>query len=328
MLRTMQTMMAGAGLTLSMLTLSMLALPAHAQTAWPERPVSIIVPAGAGGGTDQTARMLAERLHDRFGTPFNVVNQGQGGGVVGINSIMTAKPDGYTIGVIYNFAHYKPMGQGDFDAANLAPIAQYNFDPAGFHVRSSSEWASLPDALDAIKANPGAYSIACGGGCGGSWPIAIATLFSKTGVDLSEVRMIPGQGAAAALQDMVAGGFDVVPSSVPEAGALIEAGYVRALAVFGNERLAAFPDVPTVSEQIGQDLNLGAWRGLVGPAGLSDDIVNQLEEAMREIVESEDWRQQMTARGFGIQWRNTTDFGDFIANEEIGVRQVVKDLGL
>lgn len=323
MLKPIQTLLAGAGLTLTMV-----AHAAVAQNAWPERPVSIIVPAGAGGGTDQTARMLAQRLQEALGAPFNVVNQGQGGGAVGINSIMTADPDGYTLGVIYNFAHYKPMGQGDFDAANFEAIAQYNFDPAGFHVRASSDWETLPQALDAIKADPGAYSIACGGGCGGSWPIAAATLFSKWGVDLTQIRMISGQGAAAALQDMIAGGFDVVPSSVPEAGALIEAGLVRGLAVFGDERLAAYPDIPTLAEQTDLNLSLGAWRGLVAPAGLPEEISSQLEDAMRAIVESEDWRKQMTDRGFGIQWRDSEAFGTFIENEETEVRKVVKDLGL
>lgn len=299
-----------------------------AQAEWPERPVSIMVPAGAGGGTDQTARMLAERLQERFGQPFNVVNQGQGGGVIGINSIKTAAPDGYTLGVIYNFAHYAPMGQADFAASDFTPIAQYNFDPAGFHVRADSEWQTLPDALDAIKADPGAHAVACGGGCGGSWPIAVATLLDTWGIDLESVRMIPGQGAAAALQDMVAGGFDVVPSSVPEAGALIEAGRVRGLAVFGSERLPAFPDIPTLSEAADLDLSLGAWRGVVGPAGLPENISGQLEDAMREIVESEEWRAQMTGRGFGIQWRNSGDFGTFMVDQEPVVQRIVETLGL
>jgi tripartite-type tricarboxylate transporter receptor subunit TctC len=272
--------------------------------------------------------MLAERLQEKLGQPFNIVNQGQGGGVVGFNSIMTADPDGYTLGVIYNFAHYKPMGQGDFDAERLTPIAQYNFDPAGFHVRADSEWETLPQALDAMKADPAAYSVACGGGCGGSWPIAAATLFDQWGIDLSKVRMISGQGAAAALQDMVAGGFDIVPSSVPEAGALIDAGRVKGLAVFGNERLEAYPDIPTLSEQTDLDLSLGAWRGLVGPAGLPEDIAARLEQAMQEIVESEDWRQQMTERGFGIEWRNSEDFGTFMADQETEVRKIVEILGL
>lgn len=301
---------------------------ADAMADWPERPVTIVVPAGAGGGTDQTARMLAERLQEKFGQPFNVVNQGQGGGVVGISSIKDADPDGYTIGVIYNFAHYKPMGQADFDAEDFTPVAQYNFDPAGFHVRANSDWESLPAALDAIKADPGGFTVACGGGCGGSWPIAVATLMSEWGIDLSKVRMISGQGAAAALQDMVAGGFDVVPSSVPEAGALIDAGLVKGLAVFGEERLAAFPDIPTLGEVTDLELDLGAWRGVVAPAGLPEDVADALEEAMAEIVEDEAWRQQMTDRGFGIQWRDSDDFAAFMADQEGSVRKVVEILGL
>ncbi len=295
---------------------------------WPERPVTIVVPAGAGGGTDATARMLAERLRDKFGVPFNVVNQGQGGGVVGINTIKTAEADGYTIGVIYNFAHYAPMGQADFNASDFTPIAQYNFDPAGFNVRANSEWNSIGDALDAIKAAPADYSIACGGGCGGSWPIAAATLMSEWGIDLSQVRMIAGQGAAGALQDMVAGGFDVVPSSVPEAGALIQAGRVKSLAVFGSERLAAFPDIPTLSEQTDLDLTLGAWRGVVAPVGLDAEIAGELAEAMSDIVSDESWQAQMAERGFGVQWRDTEAFADFMASEEGSVREIVATLGL
>ncbi len=303
-------------------------LPAAAFAEWPERPVSIVVPAGAGGGTDATARMLSERLQSKFGVPFNVINQGQGGGVVGISTIKEADPDGYTIGVIYNFAHYKPMGQADFNVDDFTPIAQYNFDPAGFHVSADNEWSTITEALDAIKAAPADYSISCGGGCGGSWPIALATLLNEWGVDMGQVRMIAGQGAAGALQDMVAGGFDVVPSSVPEAGPLIEAGRVKGLAVFGSERLAAFPDVPTLKEETGLDNSLGAWRGVVGPDGLSDEIADQLEAALAEIVESEDWQAQMTDRGFGIEWKPSDAFEAFMRGEEETVREIVGILGL
>ncbi len=304
------------------------ALPSAAFADWPERPVTIVVPAGAGGGTDSTARMLSERLQAKFDVPFNVVNQGQGGGVVGISTIKEADPDGYTIGVIYNFAHYQPMGQADFNVDDFTPIAQYNFDPAGFHVSADNEWGTISEALDAIKAAPGDYSISCGGGCGGSWPIAAATLLNEWGVDMSQVRMIAGQGAAGALQDMVAGGFDVVPSSVPEAGPLIEAGRVKGLAVFGSERLEAFPDIPTLKEETGMENALGAWRGVVGPKGLDADVASQLEAALKEIVESEDWQAQMTGRGFGIEWKNSADFEAFMRGEETSVREIVGILGL
>lgn len=300
--------------------------PAAAE--WPERPVSIVVPAGAGGGTDATGRLIAAELEERFGQPFNVVNQGQGGGVVGFTTLTTAEADGYTLGVIYNFAHYSPMGQGDFDVANFTPIGQFNFDPAGFHVPSGSPWNTLTEALDAIKADPGAYDIACGGGCGGSWPLALASLLVESDIDLSKVRMISGQGAAAALQEMVAGGFDVVPCSVPEAGSLIEAGLVKGLAVFGTERLTAFPDIPSLKEAAGLTLELGAWRGLVAPAGLPEDIAGKLQAALADIYDDEDFQEAMTGRGFGLRWRDAAEFETFMLDQEQSVRQLVADLGL
>ncbi|WP_136069294.1 Bug family tripartite tricarboxylate transporter substrate binding protein [Modicisalibacter radicis] len=303
-------------------------VPSIAEAQWPERPVNIVVPSGAGGGTDQTGRMLAEHLQERFGQPFNVINQGQGGGVVGISSIKNAAPDGYTLGILYNFAHYAPMGQAEIDAADFTPLAQFNFDPAGFQVREDSPWEDIHQALEAIKQSPGDYVIACGGGCGGSWPMAVATMMDSYGVDVSKVRFVSGKGAAAALQDLAAGGVDVVPSSLPEAAPLIQAGRIKALVVMGEDRLETFPEVPTLNEATDMDLQLGAWRGLVAPKGLPDDIAERLENAMQEIVHDDQWRQQMTDRGFGIQWRNAEAFSDFIADEQSSVRKLIDTIGL
>ncbi len=299
-----------------------------AQAEWPERPVTIIVPAGAGGGTDATGRLLAAQLKEIFGQNFNVVNQGQGGGVVGITNIVQAEPDGYTIGVLYNFAHYKELGQADFEVGSFTPIAQYNFDPAGFNVKADSEYNNISEALDAIKADPEAFNIACGGGCGGSWPLAIATLMHDWGIDLGRVNMIPGEGAAAALQELAAGGVDVVPSSVPEAGALIGAGKVRGLAVFGTERLAAFPNIPTLQEETGLDFLAGAWRGVVAPAGLPQDIASKLETALKDIYESEEFQTAMISRGFGLTWRDSSEFEAFMNSETANVKTVISALGL
>ena len=299
-----------------------------AQAEWPERPVTIIVPAGAGGGTDATGRLLAAQLKEIFGQNFNVVNQGQGGGVVGITNIVQAEPDGYTIGVLYNFAHYKELGQADFEVGSFTPIAQYNFDPAGFNVKADSEYNNISEALDAIKADPEAFNIACGGGCGGSWPLAIATLMHDWGIDLGRVNMIPGEGAAAALQELAAGGVDVVPSSVPEAGALIGAGKVRGLAVFGTERLAAFPNIPTLQEETGLDFLAGAWRGVVAPAGLPQDIASKLETALKDIYESEEFQTAMKSRGFGLTWRDSSEFEAFMNSETANVKTVISALGL
>ncbi|WP_299436134.1 tripartite tricarboxylate transporter substrate binding protein [uncultured Rhodospira sp.] len=320
-----------AVLSLAVVIVAMVAVAwtaASARTEWPERPVTLIVPSGAGGGTDLTGRMLAERLEARFGQPFTVINQGQGGGVVGIGAMTGARPDGYTLGILYNFAHYKALGQADFDVDDVTPIAQYNFDPAGFQARADSPWPDLPAALDAIKADPTGVTIGCAGGCGGSWPIAVASLLAAWDIDPARVRMIPSQGANASLQDLAAGGLDVVPCSLPEARAFLDAGLVRALAVFADQRLAAFPDVPTLEEAAGLTLTLGAWRGVVGPADLPEAITRRLEAALRDIVHDPDFRAEMAAHGFGLRWRDAAAFEAFMRAEEQRVHAMIRDLGL
>lgn len=293
---------------------------------WPERPVRMVVPAGVGGGTDRTARMIATRLEARFGQPFNIVNQGQGSGIVGFQGIKMARPDGYTLGVIYNFAHYKSLGQADLTAADFRPVAQYNFDPAAFHVRSNHPWTSLTQALNDIKARPHEHLIACGGGCGGSWSIALAALLDAWGVELGQVILLPGRGAAEALQSLIAGGVDAVPSSLPEAAALIDAGYVRPLAVFGSSRSANFPDVPSVAEETGFELNLGAWRGIVFPRGVPESTARALEDALAYIVASPDWRAEMAQNGFGVTWRNAAEFEEFLEEQEMEVSRLMAKL--
>ncbi|MDX6751073.1 tripartite tricarboxylate transporter substrate binding protein [Geminicoccaceae bacterium 1502E] len=299
-----------------------------AQAEWPERAVTIVVPAGAGGGTDGVARLLTKQLQEIFKKPFNVVNNGEGGGAVGHSMIANAEPDGYTLGLIFPFAQMKLMGQADLAADSFTPIAQVNFDPAGFNVRSDAPYPSLKEALDDIKANPGKYTISCGGGCGGSWHLPMAGLFLDWGIDVNAVTMIPSKGAAAGLQELVAGGVDFIPCSLPEAGPLVQAGKVRPLVVMSEERIAAFPDVPTVKEITGEVYEGGAWRGVAGPAGLPEDIVAKMGEALEQIFGSEEFQSAMTKRGFGLKWRDREQFAAFLEAEDESVKRIMTALGL
>ena len=136
---------------LSGVALAALALSGAAQAAWPERPVTIIVPAGAGGGTDGTARLLAKQLQDELKQPFNVVNNGQGGGIVGHTTISQARPDGYTLGIVYNYYQWKMLGQADINSTLFTPIALYNVDPAALIVADNSPFKTGKEAYDALK---------------------------------------------------------------------------------------------------------------------------------------------------------------------------------
>lgn len=306
-----------------------LGIAGTASAAWPERPVSVIVPYAAGGGTDATGRILATLLEKEFGKPFNVVNRVGGGGVTGHSAIAQAAPDGYTIGIMtFEISTYAHMGQSAISYRDFTPVALYNFDPAGFQVRTDSPWKSGRDAIAAIKAEPAKFKMSGGGGVGGSWHLATAGLFLKLGIDPQKVPIVPSNGAAPGMQELVAGGVDFIPCSVPEARSMIEAGKARALFIQGPSRISAFKDIPTVKEAIGVDHLGGAWRAVVGPRGMPAEAVQKLTEAIEKIYNGKEFRDFMDNRGFGLDWAKGEQFARFLERNYNETGEVVKAVGL
>ena len=279
-----------------------------AEAAYPERPITIIVPWGAGGGTDATGRILASLMEKELGVPVSVVNRTGGSGVIGHSAIATAAPDGYTLGVVtveIGMMHWQ--GLTELTYQDYTPLALYNADAAGLQVRADSEWQSAQDVLDAVKASPGQYK-ASGTGQGGIWHLALAGMLQEAGIAPDAAPWVPSQGAAPGLQDLVAGGVDIVTCSVPEAQALLEAGRVKSLAVMSEERNSTFPDVPTLKEATGLDWTVAAWRGIAGPAGLPDEVSQKLVPLLKQIWEGQEFRDFMAQRGFGLVWRDPEGF--------------------
>ena len=198
------------------LTFLAAAVPAVAQN-YPVRPITMIVPWGAGGGTDAVARIVASLLEKDLGQPVTVVNRTGGSGVVGHAAIASAPADGYTIGlatVEIGMMHWQGLTQ--LTGASYTPIGLVNADPAGIQVRADSPYKNVNDLLAAIKANPGKFK-ASGTGQGGIWHLAIAGLLLDQKIDPAALPWVPSNGAAPGLQDMVAGGVEVAPVSLPEA---------------------------------------------------------------------------------------------------------------
>jgi tripartite-type tricarboxylate transporter receptor subunit TctC len=301
---------------------------APAQAAYPERPITMIVPWGAGGGTDATARILASLMEGRLGVPVNVVNRTGGSGVVGHSAIATAAPDGYTLGTItVEIVMMHWQGLTDLTYEDYTPIAQYNIDPAGLQVRSDAPWDTAQELLDDIRENPGQYR-SSGTGQGGIWHLALAGMLQAAGIDPNAAPWVPSEGAAPGLQDLVAGGVDIVPCSVPEAQALLEAGRVKSLAVMSEERNPAFPEVPTLKEATGLDWTTGAWRGVAGPQGMPQEVVDTLVPVLREIYDSQEFIDFMGQRGFGRVWREPDEFREFMAESNKAFGEVMQAVGL
>jgi tripartite-type tricarboxylate transporter receptor subunit TctC len=299
-----------------------------APAAYPERPITIIVPWGAGGGTDATARIMATLMEQRLGVPVSVVNRTGGSGVVGHSAIATAPPDGYTLGIVtveIGMMHWQ--GLTDLTYEDYTPLALYNEDPAGLQVRSDSEWETAQAVLDAVKASPGEHKVS-GTGQGGIWHLALAGMLEEAGIDPNAAPWVPSQGAAPGLQDLVAGGVDIVTCSVPEAQALLEAGRVKSLAVMSAERNPTFPDVPTLKEATGLDWTIAAWRGIAGPADLPQEVVDVLVPVLKEIHDSQEFRDFMAQRGFGVVWRDPEGLREYMAASNEALGSVMKAVGI
>lgn len=311
--------------TLALGATALVAATAFAQ--YPNRPVTIIVPWGAGGGTDYHARTMAAMLEKELKQPFTVVNRTGGSGVVGHSAIAEAAPDGYTIGTVtveINMMHW--MGLTKLTPRDYTPIGLLNFVPAGVEVASDSKYKTLKDVLDDAKANPGKLK-ASGTGQGGIWHLALAGMLMKAGMKADQIGWIPSDGAASGLKELVAGSIQVSTVAPAEASTLIKSGKVRLLAAMTPQRIAAFPDAPTLKEQ-GLDWELQSFLSLMGPKGVPKEAVDKLEAAMKKIQASPEWKAALDARGFGINTMGAADLGKFADKSDADLGAVMKAIGI
>ena len=299
-----------------------------AHAAWPERPITLLVPWAAGGGTDATARIVGALLEKELGQPVNVVNRAGGNGVVGHHAISSAPPDGYTLGMItveISMMHHQGLTQ--LTPRNFTPLALMNVDPAAITVSATSPYKTMDDLVKAIKANPGKLK-ASGTGQGGIWHLALAGMLKDMKIDPSSVPFVPSNGAAPAMLDLAAGGIDIAPVALPEARSLIDAGKARPLSIMANAPAALYPQVPTLKSATGSDWTMGVWRGIAGPKGLPADVQSRMEAALKKINDSKEFRDFMANRGFGVAYADGPAFGKFMDKGDADMGQVLQALGM
>lgn len=306
-----------------------LAAPALAQTRYPSRPIQMIVPWGAGGGTDATARIVASLLERDLGQPFNVVNRTGGSGVVGHSAIATAAADGYTIGMItveITMMHWQ--GLTDLKPTSYTPLALMNSDPPGVTVAQNAPFADIRALAEAIRSRPPGSFRASGTGQGGIWHLALVGWLQAMGLRGDHVRWVPSNGAAPAMQELAAGGVDIVTCSIPEARAMIDANRARALAIMAPARNPMFAQVPTLNETLGINYSVGAWRGIAGPRNMPADIANTLGAALKRAFDNREFQDFMASRGFGTVWGDAAQFAAFMAQSDVSMGEAMRGAGL
>ena len=264
--------------------------PALAQ-AYPARPVTVIVPWGAGGGTDATARIVAALLEKDLGQPFNVVNRTGGSGVVGHSAIATAQPDGYTIGMLtveISMMHWQ--GLTELAPKSYTPLALMNEDPPGIQVSSTSPYKTVAELTAAMKqkGSRASYAVAANPG-----RIMGAIYRDKAGLEALEVQY---RTAADSLNEMQSGKLDYGLLDPIFSLAQQREGRLRVLAISASKRLQSQPDLPTMTES-GVPMDLDLWWGVMVPTATPKLIIDKINAWFGEIVRTEETKKFLNGYG-------------------------------
>ena len=300
-----------------------------ASAAWPERPVSILIPWGAGGGADQLARALAPLLERELKVPVNIVNRAGGSGAVGHVAMAQAPADGYTWGLnTVEIAMLHWQGLSSFSPKDYTVAGLINADAGGLVVKVDSTYKSAKELIQAIREKPANSFKASGTGQGGIWHLGLIGWLVSEKIDPAKVPWIPSQGSAPAVQDLAAGGIDFVVVSLPEARALIDAGKLSALANMDAARLWLYPDVPTMKEATGVEFVIQTWRGIVGPKGIPAEATTKMRAALKKAYNDPIFQDFLKARGFGALWLEGEEAMNHMtkASDEFG--KLMKEAGL
>ncbi|KYH25042.1 tripartite tricarboxylate transporter family receptor [Halalkalicoccus paucihalophilus] len=291
---------------------------------FPSQDIEMICPWAAGGGTDLTGRQIADLAQDPLGVSLYVTNQTGGSGSAGFNAIANAETNGYTVGIttveICTISH---LGIADVTPEDLGAVIQYNFDPAALTVPEDAPYSTLEEFVAYAEENPGEIRVS-NSGTGAIWHLSAAGFAQQAGIELSHVGY---DGGSPATQAVVSGEVEATAASAPEVAGQVQDGPLEILAVFGEERLDMFPEVPTLQE-LGYDFTMGAWRGLTVPQGTDEERIGTLEEGFTSVYESDEFQSFMEEQGFGLVYRDAEEFGQFMQSEYDRFGGIIDELGL
>jgi tripartite-type tricarboxylate transporter receptor subunit TctC len=286
----------------------------------------LVVPFGAGGGTDILARVTAEAAKKHSSQPITVVNRPGASGSIGLTEVVNARPDGYKIAMItVEMAIIPHMGIAKFSPeADFTPLVRLNADPVVLTVSATSPWKTIEEMVDAAKKSKDPLKFG-NAGTGGVSHLAAVALAQKAGTTFNHV---PFQGNAPAVVALLGGHIDAVTASPSEVFSFVQSGKLRALAVLADQRLGgAFAQVPTMKER-NIDLSVGTWRGLAAPKGLPADVLARLSAIALKTANEPAVKEAMEKQNLGYSVADGEAFRKQIANDSALYKQLIDQMGL
>jgi tripartite-type tricarboxylate transporter receptor subunit TctC len=304
------------------------ALPALAQDAWPAKPIRLIVPFPPAGGTDVLSRSISHAITNLTKWVFVIDNKPGAGGNIGLDALAKSPPDGYTIGMgqtanlavnpaLYGTMPYDPLK--DFE-----PIALLSSQPLIVVVDAKSPYKTLADLVAAAKADPGKINMASAGN--GTIGHVAGELFQRrAGVKFTHV---PYKGAGPAVTDLLGGTVDCFFGNSQSVGGQVTGGRLRALAATSPNRIASFPNVPTVDELGWPGFEAATWSGLLAPAGTPTPIITRLNTEANRALRSDEMRQKLTEEGSTRMGGSPQQFTAFMRSEHEKWGAAVREAGI
>ena len=304
--------------------LAAVSMAGHAQSTWPSKPVTLIVPFPAGGGTDAFARPLSAQFAKQTGKQLVIDNRGGAGGTLGASIASRAAPDGYTLfmGAVHHAIAPSVYPKLDYDIEkDFVPIALVANVPQVLVVNPKNIPGDFKAFMAQVKANPGKLNYGSAG-AGTSHHLAGELFKQQTKTFITH---IPYKGAGPALQDLMAGNVDMVFDGLGSSAGHIKGGRIKALMVSGNKRNPAFPDVPHAAELGLPEYTVTTWYGIWAPKGTPADVQARVVEELRRAGAAEELKVAWAANGAEFPNLVQQQFGSFVSSEIKRWAAVVKD---
>ena len=303
------------------------AATAHAQPAYPSKPIKAIVPFAPGGTVDVIARLVGAKIGESTGQQVVIDNRGGAGGVVGTELTVRAAPDGYTLLLHSAALAYEPALRAKlpYDALkDLAPVSVIGATPNLLVVHPNFAARSARELVQLAKQKPGAVTYGTGG-IGSSSHLAVELFRNMAGVTFNHV---PYKGAGPALTEVIAGQIDIMIATMPDAVTHVRSTRLRALGISTLKRSAELPEVPTIAESGVPGYEYVAWFGLLGPAALPAARVVQIHALFAQAVNSPDLKKRLEAEGVEPQLTTPQQFRATLAAETARWKKIIEAAGI
>jgi len=301
---------------------------AVAQTAYPERPIKMIVPLAAASAVDVAARIVTQKMADNMGQQIVIINQAGASGLIGAEQVARAAPDGYTIGgfndsvmtMVPNLHSKMPWDiLKDFEPVSLVATVEW-----GLIAGNNTGYKTAADLIAAAKAAPDKINYSSGGP-GSPQHLAMAMFASSAGISLTHV---PYKGATQAATDVASGQIPVGFQGLGTVAALVRGGQLRLIGVTTEKRLSQFPDVPTVSESGLPGFFFNSWFAILAPAGTPKDIIARLNAEVLKAVGDPEVRRKLEDLGFSVRGTSPAELGVLTREQLAKYARVIKEMGI